>query len=350
MLDHMREIGGVIGRAASTLQLKSENERASVISTADVQTDFLEDGAMHQVLTGHDFDLEDLKRQAPATVYLCLPAGRLATHGRWLRLMVALAMEAMEETGPLEGDALPVLFCLDEFAALGHMSTIEKAAGQIAGFGVKLWPILQDVTQLKRDYPASWETFIGNAGMVTAFGVSDISTTEYLSKMLGKTMIAAPNMSDGINTPYSLGGGGSKSSSTSIGYQIANLLDPHEVAACFRRESYLILCIPAGYQPFPLYRNLYYKQLIGYFDPAPGHEPPPTLAELQGERDREAATKKQVAAAKREEQEREDQWLRDEEERKRQAREKLDTSKYRLILVFGGWGRLARALAVPSVH
>jgi hypothetical protein len=27
-----------------------------------------------------------------------------------------------------------------------------------------------------------------------------------------------------------------------------------------------------------------------------------------------------------------------------------DTSKYRLILVFGGWGRLARALAVPSVH
>jgi hypothetical protein len=28
----------------------------------------------------------------------------------------------------------------------------------------------------------------------------------------------------------------------------------------------------------------------------------------------------------------------------------MDTSKYRLILVFGGWGRLARALAVPSVH
>jgi hypothetical protein len=30
--------------------------------------------------------------------------------------------------------------------------------------------------------------------------------------------------------------------------------------------------------------------------------------------------------------------------------EQSDTSKYRLILVFGGWGRLARALAVPSVH
>jgi endonuclease G len=31
-------------------------------------------------------------------------------------------------------------------------------------------------------------------------------------------------------------------------------------------------------------------------------------------------------------------------------RYQVDTSKYRLILVFGGWGRLARALAVPSVH
>ena len=30
--------------------------------------------------------------------------------------------------------------------------------------------------------------------------------------------------------------------------------------------------------------------------------------------------------------------------------DKLDTSKYRLILVFGGWGLLARALGVPSVH
>jgi tetratricopeptide (TPR) repeat protein len=32
------------------------------------------------------------------------------------------------------------------------------------------------------------------------------------------------------------------------------------------------------------------------------------------------------------------------------VQEQVDTSKYRLILVFGGWGRLARALAVPSVH
>ena len=85
--------------------------------------------------------MEDLKEKR-VTVYLCLPATRLATHGRWLRLMVAMALEAMERTGPLEMGKPPVLFVLDEFAALGHMESIEKAAGQIAGFGVKLWPVI----------------------------------------------------------------------------------------------------------------------------------------------------------------------------------------------------------------
>ncbi len=74
------------------------------------------------------------------------------TCGRWLGLYVNLALQAMERTTAFEGAAsretstgVPVLFALDEFATLAHMSQIEDAAGQIAGFGVKLWPILQDL-------------------------------------------------------------------------------------------------------------------------------------------------------------------------------------------------------------
>ena len=78
-----------------------------------------------------------------------------------------------------------MLFCLDEFAALGHMEPIEKAAGQIAGFGVKLWPVIQDLTQLQRDYKKAWETFMGNAGLLTFFGNTDLTTLEHISKRLG---------------------------------------------------------------------------------------------------------------------------------------------------------------------
>ncbi|MCZ0963491.1 type IV secretory system conjugative DNA transfer family protein [Paracoccus benzoatiresistens] len=58
----------------------------------------------------------------------------------------------MSSTPPLGKWRLDgLLFCLDVIAALGHMESIEKAAGQIAGFGVKLWPVVQDLTQLQRD-------------------------------------------------------------------------------------------------------------------------------------------------------------------------------------------------------
>ena len=81
------------------------------------------------------------------------------------------------------------MFCLDEFAVLGHMQPIERAAGQIAGFGVKLWPVIQDLTQLQRDYEKAWETFMGNAGLLTFFGNTDLTTLEHISKRLGETEV-----------------------------------------------------------------------------------------------------------------------------------------------------------------
>lgn len=46
----------------------------------------------------------------------------------------------------------PVLFLLDEFAALGRLEPVERAMGLMAGYGVQLWPILQDLHQLRDTY------------------------------------------------------------------------------------------------------------------------------------------------------------------------------------------------------
>ena len=89
MLERMGEIGGVIGRAGNSLRSKPDAEKWSVLSTCDVQTDFLEGESMARVLKKQNFKLEDLKTSR-VTVYLCLPATRLATHGRWLRMMIGL--------------------------------------------------------------------------------------------------------------------------------------------------------------------------------------------------------------------------------------------------------------------
>lgn len=295
MLGMMGSMAGPIARAAHSLQLKPAGERGSVISTCDVQTDFLEGAPMGRVLAGHDFALEDLKKER-VTVYLCLPAGRLATHGRWLRLMVNLALEAMEQTGPLPEDKPPVLFCLDEFAALGHMENIERAAGQIAGFGVKLWPIVQDVTQLQRDYKASWETFMGNAGVLTFFGNTDLTTLEHISKRLGECELirTTQGFSDNLTEQESHSGAlrrdaimgkGSRSVSSGTTRQRGTsesetilrnpLMTLDEVARHFARERGNLLAFLPKLGPVALNRCFYYARedagLFGnLYDPVPG--------------------------------------------------------------------------------
>jgi type IV secretion system protein VirD4 len=59
------------------------------------------------------------------------------------------------------------------------------AMGLLAGYGVQLWPILQDLSQLQDLYPHRWRSFLANAGVVQAFGVNDAGTAEYLSSLLG---------------------------------------------------------------------------------------------------------------------------------------------------------------------
>ena len=177
---------GAVRRIAGALQAMPEKQFGSIRSTARVSTDFLESRRMASVLARTDFDLTDLKTQ-PTTVYLCLPAARLGTHNRWLRLMIGLALEAMERER--RKPEHPVVFLLDEFATLGHMRSIENAVGQIRGFGVKLWVVLQDLNQLKALYRERWETFLGNAGTIQFFGINDQFTAQYVSRVLGEQTI-----------------------------------------------------------------------------------------------------------------------------------------------------------------
>ena len=74
----------------------------------------------------------------------------------------------------------PVLLPLEEFPVLKHMEKLEAAVGQLAGSGVRLWVIVQNLGQLKRHYKEGWETFVANAGVITAFANADLETLNYL--------------------------------------------------------------------------------------------------------------------------------------------------------------------------
>jgi len=248
-----------VQRAGADFCGRPERERGSVASTARRHLRPLGFPEIAASLAGQGPDLADLKRTG-MTIYLCLPGRHMGTCGRWLRLFVNLALQAMEKTPGPPAAGCPVLFVLDEFAALGPMRQIEDAAGQIAGYGVKLWPILQDLGQLKALYKDRWETFMGNAGVLQFFGNNDLTTLEWVSKRLGTTTLLQRTSSTSDTTPQARQQG-ARGTGASLAPHTTAMMEPHEIALVFGRADPLLrqLIIEAGYGPMILQLAYYDK-------------------------------------------------------------------------------------------
>ena len=178
-----QEAGGLIARAANRHLGKSDREGAGVLSAAQRHTHFLDSPRMTNVLGRSDFSFADMKENV-ATVFLVLPPDRLSTYSRWLRLLVTQSLTDMARS-PAK-PASPVLYLLDEFASLGHLASVERAMGLMAGYGVQIWPILQDIHQLRATYGQRAGTFLSNAAVLQVFGVNDHESAHLISDLLGQ--------------------------------------------------------------------------------------------------------------------------------------------------------------------
>lgn len=239
---------GIVANIGAALLGKKESggrELQGILSTAQEQTAPLDDVA--RITERSDFSLTEL-RGGNMTIYLVLPGMRMGTHYRWLRLVVQQALSAIEQY-PVPRGGLPVWFMLDEAPILGHMASIEKAAGFLASAGVKIWTVLQDLTQLQTHYTKSWETFLGNAGVIQAFGNADLTTTEYLSKMLGSTQVLERQAVRVTGNAMAHGDTGLRENLRSV-----RLLDAYEITRWFARETGRQLILVPGRPPIYMQR------------------------------------------------------------------------------------------------
>ena len=129
---------GGLACAAAAIGLDGTKSAGEFISGAARNTDWLDSPAMVSVLSRSTFKLSELKTGC-ASVSLVLPPQYLEEHGRFLRLFVLAALNEITRHGL---NSRPVLFLLDEFFALGRLGLLQKAAGLLPGYGVRLWPML----------------------------------------------------------------------------------------------------------------------------------------------------------------------------------------------------------------
>jgi len=241
---------GLVRRAANRHLGKSDREAAGVLSSAQRHTHFLDSQRMTTTMGHSDFSFQDLKR-GPMTVYLVLPPDRLATYSRWLRLMIVQSMQALARG---DSPTQPILYLLDEFAALGHLASIERAMGLMAGYGVQLWPILQDLHQLRSLYGKRADTFMANASVLQVFGVNDHETARLVSDLLGQETVVFET--DSASTSRSATGS-SSSTSTSESRTARALLTPDEIRTMASDDQLLFL---SGMRPIHARKIRYYEE------------------------------------------------------------------------------------------
>ena len=75
--------------------------------------------------------------------------------------------------------------------------------GLMAGYGLQLWPILQDLSQLRALYGARANTFVANAGVLQTFGVNDYETAKALSQLMGQATTSYATTSHRAGDPSS---------------------------------------------------------------------------------------------------------------------------------------------------
>ncbi|NVK47631.1 MAG: type IV secretory system conjugative DNA transfer family protein [Rhodobacteraceae bacterium] len=233
----------VASTGARCLQ-KEEKLLTNVLASAQAETHFLDSAKLRENLSVSDFRFEDLKT-TPMSLYLVLPADRLHPFANWLRMLLQQALTITARNIAVQPDK-PILFILDEMAALGRLSMIEQAYGLMAGFGMQLFGVVQDLSQLERIYGKSWQSFIANAGVVSYFGSTDRMLAEYFSALCGETTVwnFSSAIAKAVGTSTGKGGTSSSSSTTTTDTRAASqrkLAYPDELMRMHRDKQLLLV-------------------------------------------------------------------------------------------------------------
>lgn len=132
-----------------------------------------------------DFDLRDL-RERPISIYLGVSPDELDRIAPLYNLLLQQLIDLNVRELPDEHMSLPVLVILDEFARLGRASVIASAFSYVAGYGIRLLPVIQSRSQLRGVYGEHVaDEIVANCGVEVAFTPKELRVANELSERIG---------------------------------------------------------------------------------------------------------------------------------------------------------------------
>lgn len=169
---------------------KPDKEFGSIMSTLDTALIIYRNPVLVKNISESDLVMKDLMDcEKPISLYLVFGPGEIDVVRPLCRVIVEMMWRLnVEEMKFVNGKMLEhkhrLLMLLDEFPALGKMGGIEQSEGFLAGYGIKLMIIAQDINQINSLYGKD-NYVISNCQVQIYHAPSDNNSARYLSDKLG---------------------------------------------------------------------------------------------------------------------------------------------------------------------
>ncbi|MBU2788172.1 type IV secretory system conjugative DNA transfer family protein [Acidithiobacillus sp. VAN18-1] len=276
----MVKVHPVIAQSAKEMLNKAPNEKSGVISTMMSFLSLYRDPIVAEWTEYSDFHVQDLQdAEHPVSLYLVTSPedkNRLKPLIRLILNLIASKFTSEDRLIEKEGRMVcrgkhPLLLLLDEFPSLGKMDVFQDAIAFFAGYNVKLFLIAQDKSQLEDEAhaygKAGGQIIINNCHVRVVYAPNEVTTAEWVSKMLGKKTVAMENTTQSLEGSFLPS---PKGQSRSITYQARDLLTPDEVLRLrgpVKKGSDIVqagdmLVLVAGFAPVYGRQILYFKNPV----------------------------------------------------------------------------------------
>lgn len=252
------------------LAKQTEDVAKNIISTLEAPLGIWNNPIVDAATSVSDFKLSDVRKKR-MTVYVGIPPKRLGDSARLINLLFSQLVSL--NTGQLPQDnpklKYQCLLLMDEFTAFGKIKILADAVSFIAGYNLRLLPIIQSIVQLEGTYGKDIaKNFVINHAMQIVYAPRDQEDANKVSEALGYFTLKSDSRS------RSTGGKGGGSISTSD--QRRALMLPQEVKEMgmwkeiiFLENTKPIFCDKIKYYEDPFFT----ERLL----------PPPDIAELDVE-------------------------------------------------------------------
>ncbi len=227
----------------------SENTFASVRQSITTRMGLWLNPLADAATSRNDFDLRDL-RGGRISLYLGASPDNMIRVAPLYSLLFQQLVDLNSRRLPTAADC-PTLVLLDEFARLGPAPVLAHAFAWVAGYGLRLLPVVQSPSQLRALYgPDVTDEILTNCGIEVVFAPKELRIAQELSERLGYYTHAGRS----VSRPHGLAAG---RRSLTVSDQRRALMLPQELVQMQSRE---LIVLKAGLPPIRARKIEYFRE------------------------------------------------------------------------------------------